>query len=42
MLDYLFTTSPSYASLTGGYSHLAPSGQRAYCIASQINELAFN
>jgi len=32
MLGHLFTLSPGCASLTGGYSHLAPIGAKAYFI----------
>ena len=32
MLVHLFTLSPSCASLTGGYSHLAPIGAKTYSV----------
>ncbi len=38
MLSLMFTSSPSCASLTGGYLHLAPFGAKTYSIINQLNE----
>ena len=42
MLDYLIPPSPSFASLTGGYAHLAPTGAKTNFTLNQINDIAFN
>ena len=41
MFGYLFISSPSCASLTGGYSHLTPIGVKTYSVMNQLNELIF-